>query len=563
MIRWAVIAVIVTLVASGCAAGQQTSSPTPSRAAPTPGAGEPSPVSAPPPATATPAPPVSELTPSPPGPPSAGDLSPTPEAQAPAGTSQPKIDAVLAKGITEANDPTETASEFADDAERIYVVLQTPLTGSNAVFSAKWIAVNALGIEGNKEMAQSCAPPGTGCGVGDGKPGPKWVLWFDAPLGGFAPGDYRVDLELRCGGTAQCTDAESSLPFKVVPSLTAAGSAEQAAQIEGFNLAAAVLGGRVVSVTSQDNDDDRSAGNLIDGYPVILTAPGGRNCRYSCGWFSAERKSDSLEGHRALFPQDIVFSFYKGREAAINAVVIDTTPFEHWHPIELSPRHVEVWASATSPTEGFAKVAAVRIPRQHGSHLISFSPTQAKYVRVRILSNYGARNVWIGEIQIIEAPGDTSLLTDAERNLASPGLGGVIVRFTSARDHSFAGSLVDGSTDIPLHGRVPKGGWISTDARLPQEFVFAFRGDQVALIDRIVLNTTPDKEAASSSAADPKNWPQQISVAVSSSIPTASPAATQSSRGSSTPATTWRGSQSLPPRLSSSGTRAAAWARRA
>jgi len=445
-------------------------------------------------------------------------VTPAPPPMAAGGSPQARVDAVLAKGITASHEPRDVSTEFADDAERIYVVLQIPLSGSSSRFTANWIAVNAEGIERNKDVARSCAPSGTGCGVLGGKAGPKWVLWFDAPLGGFAPGDYRVDLELRCSGAAQCSDAKSSLPFKVVPSLAAAGTAEQVSRVEGFNLAAAALGGRVVSVTSQENDTDRSAANLIDGHPVIIV--GGRKCRYSCGWFSTERKgSDTLEAHRALFPQDIVFSFHKEREATVQAVVIDTTPFEHWHPIKLSPRHVEVWASATSPTDGFAKVAAARIPRQHGIHLISFSPTPAKYVRVRILSNYGARNVWIGDIAIIEAPGGKSIVTDAERNLASPALGGVVVRFTTVREDSDIGALVDGSTDLPLHAGVPKGGWVSTDAALPQEFVFAFRGDQVALIDRIVLNTTPDKGTTVSLSADPKNWPQQISVAVSTENP--------------------------------------------
>ncbi len=483
MIRWAlVLAVIVVLVTSGCASRPQTSTP------PTPMPGAPA---------ATP-PPVAS--------PVAG------------GSAEPKVNAVLAKGITEANDPKEIATEFPDDAERIYLVLQSPLQGTSARFSGKWIAINAEGIEPNKQVAHSCAPPG--CGP-DGKVGPKWVLWFDAPFGGFALGEYRVDLDLKCYGAQGCKDAASSLTFKVVSSLTAAGAAEQVSQVEGFNIAAAALGGRIVSATSQHNDTDRSAATLIDGHPIIITDAG--DCEYSCGWFSEERKTATSEAHKALFPQDIVLSFYKERDASIHAVVIDTTPFQHWHPIEHSPRHVEVWASTTSPTDGFTKVAAVGIPRQHGVHLIGFSPTRVKYVRVRILSNYGARSVWIGEIKIIEAPGERSILSDADRNLASPELGGVIVRFTSLREHYYVGALVDGSTDLQLHAEVPKGGWVSTDAALPQEFVFAFRGDQVALIDRVVLNTTPDMPAKGrlpdSEAAYPKNSPQQISVAVSTETP--------------------------------------------
>jgi Mg-chelatase subunit ChlD len=463
-----------------------------------------SPTAAPAPATS----PAAEATPAP--------VAPSPSG---AGSGQPKVDAVLAKGISDAHEPKEATTEFPDDSDRIYVVLQTPVPGSNAVFRANWIAVDAEGTEPNKQVAQSCAPAGTGCGVGDGKAGPKWILWLDAPLAGFAPGEYRVDLDLRCGGSAGCSDAESSLAFKVVPSFTASEPAEQATQIEGFNVAAAALGGRVVSATSQEDDSERSAANLIDGYPTIITAPGGRRCRYSCGWFSAERKRDSLEDHRAHFPQDIVFSFYRERETSIHAVILDTTPFEHWHPLDQSPRHLEVWTSTTSPSEGFSRVTTVRIPRRQGIHVIRFAPTRAKYARIRILSNYGGRRVWIGEIKIIETPGDSSALADAPRNLASPSLGGVIVRFTSTREHVHVSALVDGSTDLSLHGGVPKGGWVSTDATLPQEFIFAFRGDQVALIDRIVLNPKVDAGFEHYTAANRENWPQQISVATSSESP--------------------------------------------
>jgi Mg-chelatase subunit ChlD len=451
----------------------------------------------------------------------AAEASPEPAAPSPAGAASgpPKVDAVLAKGVTDTHEPKEVTIEFPDDLDRIYVVLQTPVPGSNGVFKGNWVAVNAEGTKPNTRIAQSCAPAGTGCGVGDGKDGPKWVLWLDAPLGGFALGEYRVELELRCGGSTGCSDAESSLSFKVIPSLTASEPAEQATQIEGFNVAAAALGGRVVSATSQEDDSERSAANLIDGYPTIITAPTGRKCRYSCGWFSDERKRDSLEDQRAHFPQDIVFSFYKQRETSIHAVILDTTPYEHWHPLGQSPRHVEVWTSTTSPTEGFSKAAAVRIPRRQGVHVIRFAATRAKYARIRILSNYGERRVWIGEIKIIEAPGDGSVLADAPRNLASPALGGVIVRFTSSREHSYAGALIDGSTDLPLHDGVPKGGWVSTDEALPQEFVFAFRGDQVALVDRIVLNFKIDAGFERYSVQDPKNWPQQISVAISTESP--------------------------------------------
>jgi hypothetical protein len=63
--------------------------------------------------------------------------------------------------------------------------------------------------------------------------------------------------------------------------------------------------------------------------------------------------------------------------------------------------------------------------------------------------------------------------------------------------------LLDGRTDTP--------GWRSADGYLPQEFVFAFRGDQVALIGQIILRPkTPH---------DPTTWPKRITVSVLAESP--------------------------------------------
>jgi Sad1 / UNC-like C-terminal len=63
--------------------------------------------------------------------------------------------------------------------------------------------------------------------------------------------------------------------------------------------------------------------------------------------------------------------------------------------------------------------------------------------------------------------------------------------------------LVDGRTDTP--------GWRSADHYLPQEFVFAFRADQVALIDHIVLSPASNHP--------PATRPQVITVSVLAESP--------------------------------------------
>jgi hypothetical protein len=104
------------------------------------------------------------------------------------------------------------------------------------------------------------------------------------------------------------------------------------------------------------------------------------------------------------------------------------------------------------------------------------------------------------EVKIIEAmQGAPSILGDAPRNLALPALGGAIVRYTSKGKHELIGQMVDGSTETP--------GWRSKDGYLPQDVVFAFRGDHSALIDRIVLNPA--------TKYDSSTRPQLVTVAVS------------------------------------------------
>ena len=101
MNRWPLAcAVIVMLVTSGCTSRPQTSTPAPSAATPTPRAAEPSPA-----------------------PPPAAEASPVPAAPSPAavGSPQSKVNAVLAKGITETNEPKEVATGYIEGSVLIPV----------------------------------------------------------------------------------------------------------------------------------------------------------------------------------------------------------------------------------------------------------------------------------------------------------------------------------------------------------------------------------------------------------------------------------------------------------
>src|SRR5690348_11849927 len=95
------------------------------------------------------------------------------------------------------------------------------------------------------------------------------------------------------------------LPFTVASLLPPAVTAEQAKLPRGYNIALAALGGKVESATSQYDDKSWAASHLIDRAISIREG----------GWSS---KDDAL-------PQDLLFSFYRNREALITAVVIDAT----------------------------------------------------------------------------------------------------------------------------------------------------------------------------------------------------------------------------------------------
>lgn len=84
------------------------------------------------------------------------------------------------------------------------------------------------------------------------------------------------------------------------------------------------------------------------------------------------------------FPQEIVFSFYQGREAAISAVVIDTATYEAaidgGENLFKLPKHVEVWASTTSAIDGFSRIAGARLQRRPAQHLIALPATSCSSV---------------------------------------------------------------------------------------------------------------------------------------------------------------------------------------
>ena len=263
---------------------------------------------------------------------------------------------------------------------------------------------------------------------------------------------------------------------------------------EGHNIALYVLGGRLQRATSQLNDFGWSVANLIDSI-AFFRVWGGRNAWecYTCGWSSAD----------STLPQEIVFSFNSEREAQISAVVVNTTSWETREDPTKLPKEVEIWTSSTSADTDFKKVSSAHLARRGMEQVVEFPPTEAKYLKLRILSNYGGAHTQLGEVKIIESSsGDRqSVLHDYPINLALWQLGGVVAGLSSQELTEQHGAY------MLFDGGVESGGWKSLDDYLPQEIVLAFKADQEAYIDRLVVD--------SQNGFEPATWPKRVSVSAS------------------------------------------------
>ncbi len=254
------------------------------------------------------------------------------------------------------------------------------------------------------------------------------------------------------------------------------------APIHWMNIADATLGGHVERVTSVAEQREVTAANLIDnGVSDPVCAP-------FCAWSAKD----------TTLPQDLVLSFYKGREANVARVVIDTLTSITRSLSAGLPHQVEVAVSTASPTDGFTTVATVELPAEWAQQPIDFPPHPARYLRVRILSSYGGKAAAVvGEIRVFESDASPSILADFPPNLALPALGGAVASFTSDYATYTVSRLTDGDR---------KTDWRSADITFPQDFVFGFRDDAVALVDRLILSpanpTTSPKVVAVSTSLD-------------------------------------------------------------
>lgn len=132
---------------------------------------------------------------------------------------------------------------------------------------------------------------------------------------------------------------------------------------EGVNLNSTVVGAKIVSATSE-----------ASGFPAKQVIN-----EFTGAGVPAWRSTS------ASFPQDITVEF--ANPSAPQKVILQNNPNE---PAETYPRDFEILVSTEGPDQGFASVGRFVAQPNAEIQRFEFPPVQARWVRLRILSNYGS-----------------------------------------------------------------------------------------------------------------------------------------------------------------------------
>lgn len=327
--------------------------------------------------------------------------------------------------------------------------------------------------------------------------GGRRAFRYTPETGVLAAGAYRLEAAVVDGPSG-------SAPFTVTADTPWAELAEAGPRPGGFNLALATLGGRVTA-SSQYDDDNWAADNLIDGFVLIREADGRQ---VSSGWRS------SFGG----VPAELVFELAGSKSARIHAVEVETVRvvFDAADAVasgereSIVPERVNVHVAERDADDAYRPVASARLRPRSARQRVRFEPVRARYVKLVIPDNHGADTVGLGEVAVLEVPDGPSVVSGGAVNLARPALGGRVVRFTSQMSDNPVAALFDGAVGDDaswVSGAGPRG-----DAGfLPQRFVLAFDRYQRALIDRIVVQPESGREHY---GREPEAWPAEIAVAI-------------------------------------------------
>jgi hypothetical protein len=167
------------------------------------------------------------------------------------------------------------------------------------------------------------------------------------------------------------------------------------ATLTDTNLVAADKGGEVEELTGFYGPG-YAGRRLIDG----LSDP---TWRAPADWWPGGMYN---EDYWTKYPQDIVFSFYERKPALIGGVtlVLPTAPtVTVENDPSTAPHDVEVWTAMENAPDRFTRVATATIDAKGGDQTIEFPATEARFVKLRLLSGATRRVVEIAEVRILES----------------------------------------------------------------------------------------------------------------------------------------------------------------
>lgn len=211
---------------------------------------------------------------------------------------------------------------------------------------------------------------------------------------GKAPASEAVDSNHpgKAATTATApTQAES--PATLTDSAVA-GEPEPPATLTDVNLVAADMGGAVEELTGYYGPG-LIGHRLNDGRgDQAWTAPG--------DWTPYGMYS---KVYWVKYPQDAVFSFYERQPALVGAVTVvpPPRPTVKVEDSLSSPVNVEVWTGMDLAPEHFRRVATATLEARPGEQTITFPATEARFVRLRLLSSASQRIVEVAEVRVLES----------------------------------------------------------------------------------------------------------------------------------------------------------------
>jgi hypothetical protein len=186
----------------------------------------------------------------------------------------------------------------------------------------------------------------------------------------------------------------AAAPAPGVPAPEAVAKPEPPATLTDVNLVAADMGGAIEELTGFYGPG-LSGRRLIDGsLEPTWRAP--------ADWWPGGMYN---QDYWTKYPQDVVFSFYERKPALVGGLtlVLPPAPTVQVEDSSTAPAEVEIWTAMENVPSRYTRVAAATIGTKATEQTLTFPATEARFVKLRLLSGATPRVVEIAEARILES----------------------------------------------------------------------------------------------------------------------------------------------------------------